>query len=61
LIFTADAQNNVQKIVQPLSVDLVIDPAFATKFIRQLNAKGIQPVGHDKALLRVSCPMKGAQ
>lgn len=45
LIFTADAQNNVQKIMQPLSVDLVIDPAFATKFIRQLNSKGIQSVG----------------
>ena len=50
LLFTADAQNNVQKIMQPLSVDLVVDPAFATKFIRQLNAKGVQPValkGHD--------------
>ncbi len=40
LLFTADAQNNVQKIMQPLSVDLVVDPAFATKFIRQLNSKG---------------------
>ena len=40
LIFTADAGNVVQKIMQPLSVDLVIDPAFATKFIRQLNSKG---------------------
>jgi hypothetical protein len=39
VIFTADAQNNVEKIMQPLSVDLVIDPAFATKFIRQLNQK----------------------
>jgi hypothetical protein len=41
LIFTADAQLNVQKILQPISVDLVVDPAFATKFIRQLNSKGI--------------------
>lgn len=40
VIFTADAQNNVQKILQPISVDLVIDPAFATKFIRQLNQRG---------------------
>jgi hypothetical protein len=39
VVFTADSQNNVQKIMQPLSVDLVVDPAFATKFIRQLNSK----------------------
>ncbi len=37
MVFTADAQKNVQKIIQPFSVDLVIDPAFATKFIRQLE------------------------
>ncbi len=41
VIFTADSGNNVQKIMQPLSVDLVIDPAFATRFIRQLNAKRV--------------------
>jgi hypothetical protein len=41
LLFTADASNNVEKILQPLSVDLVIEPAFATRFIRQLNSKGV--------------------
>lgn len=40
LIFTADPSNTVQRIVRPLSVDLVMDPAFATKFIRQLNSRG---------------------
>ena len=40
IIFTADSLNTVEKIMQPLSVDLVIDPAFATKFLRQLNSKG---------------------
>ena len=44
LIFLADANHNVQKIMQPLSVDLVIDPAFATRFIRQLNASSV-PAG----------------
>jgi len=39
VIFTSDGQNRVAKILQPLSVDLVIDPAFATKFIRQLNQR----------------------
>ena len=44
VVFTADAQNNVEKIMQPLSVDLVIDPAFATKFIRQLNQSKGDPM-----------------
>src|SRR5512140_3263786 len=44
LVFLADAHNNVQKIMQPISVDLVVDPAFATRFIRQLNANSV-PVG----------------
>ena len=39
VIFTADPENVVQKIIQPLSVDLVMDPAFATRFIRQLNSR----------------------
>ncbi|MGE5072512.1 MAG: hypothetical protein ACM3MF_03715, partial [Anaerolineae bacterium] len=42
VIFTADAHNHVTKIVQPLSVDLVIDPAFATRFIRQLNHRIVE-------------------
>ena len=40
VIFLADAHNNVQEIMQPLSVDLVVEPAFATGFIRQINQKG---------------------
>jgi hypothetical protein len=42
VVFTADAAGNVMRILQPYSVDLVIDPAFATKFIRTLNQKGLQ-------------------
>jgi hypothetical protein len=38
MILTADAAGNVTRILQPFSVDLVIDPAFATKFIRSLNS-----------------------
>ena len=41
VMFTANAQNKVTKIIKPISVDLVINPAFATKFIRQLNSKGV--------------------
>ena len=52
LLFTADAQNNVQKIMQPLSVDLVVDPAFATKFIRQLNSKGVHTCGRKETMHR---------
>jgi hypothetical protein len=37
VIFTADAAGTVERIVQPLSVDLVIDPAFATKFLKELK------------------------
>ncbi len=48
LIFSADTENNVGKILQPLSVDLVVDPAFATKFIRQLNQKGVHPMADPK-------------
>jgi hypothetical protein len=39
LIFTADSKKVVQNIIKPLSVDLVMDPAFATTFIRQLNSR----------------------
>ena len=39
VILEVDATRTVSKILQPISVDLVIDPAFATKFIRQLNSK----------------------
>jgi hypothetical protein len=39
VVFTADAAGNVMRILQPYSVDLVIDPAFATKFIRTLNQR----------------------
>jgi hypothetical protein len=41
LIFTADANKQVKRIIKPLSVDLVMDPAFASRFIRQLNSKGV--------------------
>ncbi len=37
VVITADAAGNVTRILQPYSVDLVVDPAFATKFIRTLN------------------------
>jgi len=39
VMFTADAKGVVEKIIKPVSVDLVINPAFATKFIRQLNSR----------------------
>ena len=39
VVFSADAQGNVKPILKPMSVDLVMDPAFATKFIRQLNTR----------------------
>ena len=39
VIFTADSKGRVEKIIKPVSVDLVINPAFATKFIRQLNSR----------------------
>jgi len=42
VLLTADATGNVIRILQPLSVDLVIDPAFASKFIRVLNSKGVR-------------------
>ena len=40
VVFSAK-QKTVQKILRALSVDLVIDPAFTTGFIRQLNSKGV--------------------
>lgn len=39
VIFTADADRRVTRIVQPVSVDLVMDPAFATRFIRTINQR----------------------
>jgi hypothetical protein len=39
VVFTADATGSVTRILQPYSVDLVMDPAFATKFIRILNSR----------------------
>jgi hypothetical protein len=39
--------------MQPLSVDLVIDPAFATKFIRQLNQKGVHMPEKKRTTLQV--------
>jgi hypothetical protein len=42
VLLTADATGNVTRILKPLSVDLVIDPAFASKFIRVLNSKGVR-------------------
>jgi hypothetical protein len=43
VIFTADAGGTVQKIMQPISCDLVMSPAFATRFIRQLNTRSTMP------------------
>jgi hypothetical protein len=45
VIFTADATRTVKKIIKPMSVDLVMDPAFATKFIRQLSQRASCPPG----------------
>jgi len=43
IVFTADAAGNVTRILQPYSVDLVMDPAFATRFIRTLHQRRAAP------------------
>lgn len=41
---TADAAGNVTRILRPYSVDLVIDPAMATRFVRSINQQKGKPM-----------------
>ena len=51
LYFKCDDSGNVTRIMEPMSVDLVIDPAFATKFIRQLNQHdGARSAGKESSM-----------